>query len=132
MLFCLGCCLDAASWQGQEGSEGMYAHGRENLLGFGSLGGVLPDKAGGLRVQQLVPEAATDQVGPLRQVEHASLCRHCDAACLQPHTATPVSLPNWSHQLHAHSLQTLHLGLQTSHLAGAGAHADAGHSQEVK
>lgn len=60
------------------------------VLGFGDLGGILPDKAGRLRVQQLVPQAATDQVGPLGQVEHASLCRHCDATSLQSHTATQM------------------------------------------
>ena len=69
------------------------------LLGFAGLGGVLPDEAGGLRVEQLVPEAAADQVGPLRQVEHAPLCRHRDAACLQPHTITPISLPDCSHYI---------------------------------
>lgn len=64
----------------------MHVHELGIVLGFGDLGGFLPDKAGGLRVQQLVPQAAADQVGPLRQVEHGPLCRHCDATSLQPHT----------------------------------------------
>ena len=54
------------------------------ILGFVGLGGVLPDEAGGLGVEELVPQAAADQVGPLGQVEHAPLCRHCDAASLHP------------------------------------------------
>lgn len=66
----------------------------ESLLGFGVLGGVLPDKAGGLGVQQLVPEAAADQVGPLRQVEHGPWLRHCDAPRLQLHTCQRTKLPD--------------------------------------
>lgn len=52
------------------------------LLGFGGLGGSVPDQTRGLGVEQLVPEAAADQVGPLGQVEHPPLSRHCDAASL--------------------------------------------------
>lgn len=54
-----------------------------SILGFGGFGSVLPDQAGGLGVEQLVPEAAANQVGPLRQVKHGSRGRHCDAPRLQ-------------------------------------------------
>jgi len=52
------------------------------LLGFGGLGSFFPDKARRLGVEQLVPEAAADQVRSLGQVEHAALTRHGDAAGL--------------------------------------------------
>ena len=66
-----------------------------SLLGFSGLGGALPDKAGGLGVQQLVPEAASDQVGTLGQVEHGPWCRHCDAPRLPLPTCQNKGLHDW-------------------------------------
>ena len=67
------------------------------LLGFGGLGGSVPDQTRGLGVEQLVPEAAADQVGSLGQVEHAPLSRHSDAASLQTthHIASLLVSQHW-------------------------------------